>query len=363
MHSQELNIKKLKEAIETETKKCSNVFLIGHNSPDFDSVGSCIGLYEIIESLGKTAFIIIDDEESKIESGVKKIIDENHKNFSFCKKSTFERLVNAHSLLIVTDVNKKNMISVGDSLDKVSKIIIIDHHSEDENTIPTKYKFISLEVSSASEIVARLLSAFKVKPSKKVANFLLAGISLDTKRFKQNTTSKTHDVAEKLIDKGADINYVNNLFLEEFETFCRISNLIINGTIIKKYSDSLAPIQVSFTINRNQPHEIYLKEDYAKATDRMMKFNGIDAAFALGYVDEETVHISARGGKKVNVGRIMQEMHGGGNAQCAGGRIATQDIFQLEKELMDKIFCGISESEDDVIKPTVVKVKQLKKKS
>ena len=99
----------------------------------------------------------------------------------------------------------------------------------------------------------------KIKYSSRVANYLLAGISLDTKRFKQNTTSTTHDVAEKLLVRGADIDYVNNLFLEEFENYCRISNLIINGTIIKKYTDSLAPITVSFTLDRANPKTIYLK--------------------------------------------------------------------------------------------------------
>ena len=358
MNGQEL--KCLRDTLESEIKKSSNVFLVGHNSPDFDSIGSCIGLYTIAEQLGKKVYIIVDDEESKIEPGVKRIIDENKERFRFIKKEEFEKLVDKKSLLIVADVNKDYMVSVNDSFDKLRSIIVIDHHSEDEHTISTNKKFISTQVSSASEIVARLLSAFRMNYSKQVANFLLAGINLDTKRFKQNTTSKTHDVAEKLIDNGADIDYVNNLFLEEFESFCRISNLIVNGTVIKKYSDSLAPIQVSFTLNRNNPQGISPKEDYAKAADRMMKFNGIDASFALGFIEDGIVHISARGGKKVNVGKIMQAMHGGGTPQSAGGRIETNDIFQVEDELMEKINIGLSEEESIIEEPPVIKVKQIK---
>lgn len=354
-------IKKLKETLEKEIKKSSSVFIIGHNSPDFDSIGSCLGIYEIAKSLGKKSYIIVNDEESKIEPGVKKIIDQSRKSCHFITKKEYLQQANKQSLLIVTDVNKDHMISVGDCLDRVRDIIIIDHHTEDEHTINTVNKFISLESSSASEIVARVLSAFKLKYSKEVANYLLAGISLDTKRFKHNTTSKTHDVAEKLIDNGADIDYVNNLFLEEFDSFCRISNLIINGTIIRKFSeDSLSPIQVSFTLNRNHPQEIYIKEDYAKAADRMMKFNGMDASFALGYVDAENIHISARGGKRVNVGNIMKEMQGGGTAQSGGTRIQSDDIFKIEEELIAKIPLGLSE-EEDLVEPQVIKVKQILK--
>lgn len=356
------DFKNLKETIELEVKKSSNVFIVGHNSPDFDAIGSCIGLYWIVYSLGKKAYIIVDDDPSMIESGVKRIMEEYDEEFRFIRKSDFEKLKNKRSMLIVSDVNKSNMISVGDSLDSFKSIIIIDHHSENEYTIPTKNKFISTEVSSASEVVGRLLGMFKMKYPKKVANALLSGISLDTKRFKQNTSSKTHDVAEKLINNGADIDYVNSLFLEEFESFCRISNLIINGTTIKKYSeDLLAPIQVSFTLNRNNPHEVYLKEDYAKAADRMMKFYGIDASFTLGYVNDCEVHISARSGKKVDVSKVLNELGGGGNPTSAGCRIKTDDLLKVEKELMDKVSYGISEEEEIVEEPQVIKVKQVKK--
>ena len=355
-------IKELRSTLEDEIKKSSKVFIVGHNSPDFDAIGSAIGLSVFVESQGKKAFIIVDDEVSKIEPGVKKIIDSSREYFRYITKADFLKKSDKKSLLIVTDVNKKPMISVGDSLDRVGRVIIIDHHNEDETTIETEEKYISQEASSACEIVTRVLTSAKTPYSKDVANYLLSGISLDTKRFKQNTTDKTHEVAEKLLQNGADIDYVNNLFLEEFESYCRISNLIINGTIIKKYSESaLTPLQVSFTLNRNHPEHLYIKEDYAKAADRMMKFNGMDAAFTLGFVEPGIIHISARSGKRVNVGKIMKEMGGGGNAQSAGGRIESDNIFEVEEELMQKVPYGLSEEEEIIEEPPVIKVKQIKK--
>ncbi len=357
------DLKIMKDNLEAQLRKSSNVFIVGHNSPDFDSIGSAVGLYTIAEAHGKRAYIIVDDDDSRIEPGVKKMMDENMSKFRFIKKGAFEEIVNNNSLLIVTDVNKKHMISVGDQLDKVRAIYVIDHHNENEDSIDTPFFYNSPEASSASETVARLLMAMKIKYSKDVANFLFAGIRLDTERFKQNTTAKTYDVAKELIDRGADVDYVNNLFLQEFDSFCKISNLIINGTIIRKFSeDSLSPIQVSFTLNRNNPQQIYLKEDYAKAADRMMKFKGIDAAFAMGYVEDNVVHISARSGKRVNVGNIMRELQGGGNSQSAGTRLISDDIFQTEEELMSKISFGISDEENVVEKPQVIKVKQIRKR-
>lgn len=355
-------IRLLKEMLENGMKNSSKVFIIGHNSPDFDSIGSCLGLYILARHYNKNVFIIVDDDELKIEPGVKRIIEEVRDNIPIIKKSDYLELADKDSLLIVTDVNKKHMISVGDSLDKVGNIIVIDHHTEDQDSINTYKKCISLNVSSASEIVARVLGISRIRYPKNIANYLLAGISLDTNRFTQNTTSITHDVAEKLLYRGASIDDVNSLFLDELDSYCRIRGLIINGTIIKKYSDSLlSPIQVSFTLNRNQPDLIYLKEDYAKAADRMMKFKGIDAAFTLGFVDDGIIHISARSGKKVNVGKIMESMHGGGTRQSAGGRIQSNDLAQVESELMEKVPLGISVDDEIIIEPETVKVKQIKK--
>jgi len=354
-------MKQLKEQLESEIKRSSKVFIVGHDSPDFDSIGACVGLQALAAHYGKKSYIIVDDDEIKIEAGVKRILAENKGKFQVIKKKDYLELVDGKSLLLIADVNRIDRISIGDCLDKVRMTIIIDHHGEDELTIKSAKKYISTEVSSVSEIIARILNAQKIKYPASVANFLLAGISLDTHRFKQNTTSRTHDAAEKLIDHGADIDYVNSLFLEGFESYCRINNLIINGTIIKKYSESIAPIQISFTLNRTNPQCVYLKEDCAKAADRMLKFSGIDASFVLGYVDDNNVHISARGGKKVNVGRIMQELHGGGNAQSAAAKIKTDDILKLEEELMTKISLGISSDEEEVFQRGQI-VKQYKKK-
>lgn len=361
--SKAMSFKDFAASLEDEIKKSSRVFIIGHNNPDLDSIGSAIGIQHLVTSYGKKAYIVVDDDETKIESGTKRIIDENRKKYKIINKNMFKKLMDEEDspLLIMTDVNKKDMISLGDSLDSFKRIFIIDHHSTNEQTVSTRYMYINEDESSASEIVSKILLTKKIKLTPEVANALLTGISLDTKRFKQNTTPATHDVAEKLIDKGADIEYVNNLFLQDFETHCRIQNLIINGTIIKRLSESLlSPIQASFTFNRNNPLEEHVPEDYAKAADQMLKFAGVDASFVLGYVSPGVIHVSARGNKKVNVGKIMDEIGGGGNAQSAGARIETDDIQKLEDLILEKAMMVIGSDEKVLEEPQVVKVKQLK---
>ena len=67
------DFKDLRIALEKKIKNCSSVFIVGHDGPDFDSFGAAIGLSAIARNFNKKAYIIIDDEPTKIESGVKKL--------------------------------------------------------------------------------------------------------------------------------------------------------------------------------------------------------------------------------------------------------------------------------------------------
>ena len=352
------DVKKLREILESGIKNSSNVFIVGHNNPDFDSIGSSIGLARLVKEYNKDVYIIVDDLKLNLQSGIVTVMDSVKDDYKFIKKKDVDKLALKNSLLLVTDVNKRNMVSVGDMLDKFSNIVVIDHHTENEDSIITPYKFIDLGVSSSSEVVTRILNCSKIKYDANVANALLAGIELDTKRFRYNTSPKTHDAAEKLQINGANDDNISDLFLEEFDDFCRISNLIVNGTLIYNYSATLG---VSFTLNRNEPKEIYRVEDCAKSAVKMFSFKKIDAAFSLGYVSENEIHISARGNGRVDVSKVMMELGGGGNATCAGAKVESQDIFAVEKKIMDSVKVGVDPSEKLYKTPKLIRKKQLKR--
>ena len=352
------DVKKLREILESGIKNSSNVFIVGHNNPDFDSIGSSIGLARLVKEYNKDVYIIVDDLKLNLQSGIVTVMDSVKDDYKFIKKKDVDKLVLKNSLLLVTDVNKRNMVSVGDMLDKFSNIVVIDHHTENEDSIITPYKFIDLAVSSASEVVTRILNCSKIKYDANVANALLAGIELDTRRFRYNTSPTTHDAAEKLQINGANDDDISDLFLEEFDDYCRISNLIVNGTLIYKYSDTLG---VSFTLNRNEPKEIYRVEDCAKSAVKMFSFRKIDAAFSLGYVSDNEIHISARGNGRVDVSKVMMELGGGGNETCAGCKVESEDIFEVEKKLMDSVKMGVDPSEKLYKTPKLLRKKQVKR--
>ena len=360
MNGMSEKFKLLKEMIEILITTHSKVFIVGHDGADFDSIGSAVGLKTLSNILGKEAYIVINDNEETIDPGVKKIIEDHRADYNIITLKDYQKLKDNESLLIMTDVNKKSMISLKDNLNEFESIVIIDHHKEGEDTVNTGYKFISPDISSSSEIVAQILNSYKTKYNKDVANHLLAGIVLDTKRYTKNTTSKTHDVAEKLINKGADYDYVNRLFLMDFEVARKISNLIFynTNTLLEKYQYSMLQTNnISFTINREKPTTIYRKEEIAAAADNMLDFE-VDAAFVMGYIDSNTISISARSKANIDVSEIMKQMGGGGNQINAGCKIKSEDIFEVEKDLMSKVPFGfdLPEEIDVTDKPSIQKI-------
>ena len=132
-------MKSLKVLLEYLLKETSKVFIIGHKEPDFDSIGSSIGLQVLCSALGKEAYIIIDDPDIGMEPGVKKIRDESTGKYNMITLDEFHRLIDDNSLLIMTDVCKPHMTPIEQDLEKFKEILILDHHEEDQNTVNTPY--------------------------------------------------------------------------------------------------------------------------------------------------------------------------------------------------------------------------------
>lgn len=387
-------LKRLREVLIKSIEHSHQIFIVGHNTPDYDAIGASLGVATLAKELKRKSYIIVNDQPQELEPGVKKVMDDSKKEYHFINLEEFRKKSDRGSLLVVVDVNKRYLTSVQDDLDKVGKTIIIDHHQEDKFTIPAQYTYIDQQASSASEIVAQILHAKQIKYSKNIANYLLAGIILDTKRFQKNTTPTTLDTAEKLCRKGADYDAVNKLFISNFVEDDQIYSLIfgknvvdideasskeiiIANTHIQAYPQLFGEPTVSFTVNRVKPRTIYRQDGLAKTADKMLKY--ADMSFVLGYVSETDVGISARSKCEIDVGKLLGQLDiidfpignienqkltkiiksGGGNKQNAGGRITTNDIFSVEKFLMDSVLematpDEVIEHNEEIEKPVVL---------
>ena len=132
--------------------------------------------------------------------------------------SVFER-----SLVVLTDI--ANFERIGDKrYTKALDVVKIDHHPYSDNTGSVVY--VDTDVSSASEIIARIAIDNNLKISKMAANSLLTGIITDSGGFRfSGVNPNTFRITAKLVECGADIVELNK----------KISMVTFNELKIKGY--------------------------------------------------------------------------------------------------------------------------------
>lgn len=316
------NICELKKVLEEKINQCKQVILTGHIGVDFDSIASCIAMSQIVKKFKTDVYILYNDQETKVEPGVKQMIDSTNSTINYINNEEYKKIKSNNDLLITLDVSNIDILPCKEYLNNFKNIIVIDHHTENKNPIETNYNYILGEVSSTCEIITNLLISYKINFTKNIANYLLAGIYLDTDKYTKNCSSKTMNTVSKLLDRGADIVKVNEFFETDFESDRKVQDLVNKANFIT-YSIAICVADENVT---------YTKEELAKVADYLLRFKA-DAAFAAGYIDDELISISARSKGKVDVSKIMNIMGGGGNIYSAATKINSNELKEEGKKL------------------------------
>ena len=221
----------------------------------------------------------------------------------------------------MVDANKEKQVCCKEYLNDFKNIIIIDHHKVEDDTIDTKYKYIK-DVSSASEIIIELLYLNKINIVDDLANYLLAGINLDTNKYSVNCSYRTMELVSKLLKNGANTIKVNELFEEDFFSDRKIQELVSKATFI---TENIALCIADENVK-------YTKAELAKVADYLLKYK-IDAVFAAGFIDDEIISISARSKGKIDVSEVMKTLGGGGHIYSAATEIKNITFEEISKSL------------------------------
>lgn len=317
----------LKKKIEEKIVDAEKVIIIPHLNADFDAIGSALGVSYIIKKLKKNSFILFADALNDIDPGVKQIIEETKQEYAFIDKKKYETMASDKDLIIYVDVNKK-ILTCGIECNDKDRTIIIDHHEIGNGTIETDNSYIDIGCSSASEIITNLLDQFKYKIPQNLANYLYAGIYLDTAKLGKNCTHNTMRLCAKLLESGATIDKVNLLFKEEFVSDRRVQDLISKGTEFYNYTTAIVT---------GANDDEYTKIELAKVADYLLRY-GVDMSFAIGKVGNSTV-MSARSNGKIDIGIIASMLGGGGRIDAGAVNFNNDEMSpeDAEKKLIKTI--------------------------
>jgi len=316
-------------ALEKLIKESKKVMIMGHNNPDMDSIGSCLGIYRLSKALNTNAYIVVSDAAESI-SAFKEEMDRNpeYEDIVINKEVALEN-VDEDTLLVVVDTHKTNYVDAPELLDKVQNIVIIDHHRRSTDYIENAtLMFQEVYASSAAELVTELLQYAEAKVDLKTieAESLYAGIMMDTKNFTFKTGVRTFEAAAYLRRCGIDIIRVKKWFQSDLKSFNTIAGIVKKAEVV---NDTIA---ISTYEKKTKDASIIC----AKAADELLTISDITASFVLGKLGDK-VCISGRSIGDINVQVILEKLGGGGHITLAGAQVEGMTVEETKQELINRI--------------------------
>ena len=310
--------------------KAGNVLIMGHANPDFDAIGSCVGIARLCMFCGLSPRIIMNTASKNFRACTEKLLTiEDYKNVFISPEAGLD-MIQSDTLLIIVDANNFNILESSDIANNVANFIVIDHHRKvAEFDIEPLMALIDPSASSASELVTGILEQCLPNDTlyKEEANLLLSGIMVDTKNFVKTTGTKTFSAAMYLRGIGANSEIAETYFHEDFDDFMSEAKFNTNITM---YLDRIAITE------SNGSDPTFDRVAAAKAADRLLTVRGVDASFALVTIGDK-IHISARSNGKINVQLILEKMGGGGHFDSAAAAILGTDMKAVLYRLKDAI--------------------------
>ena len=312
-----------------------NVIVMGHKYPDFDAFASCIAILRLAKFCGVKAFIVCDKTTKTLAPCFSKIEGDPEYENVFIDKTEAQDMVRSDTLAVLVDVNNIDFCEAPDIVNTARDVVIIDHHRKTtEFKIQPKISYIEPSASSASELLCEFLEQIiPLKTLPKIeADFLLAGIFLDTKNFTHNTGVRTFSSAMYLRGEGANPLDARALFNMELEDFRSEASFETN---VVMYRSSIA-----LALNENEDNPPIARVNASRAADRLLSVDGVKASFALCRIGD-SVHISARSQGKINVQLILEKIGGGGHFDSAGAQLKGSTVpnaVSLLRAAIDEYF-------------------------
>ncbi|RFU67274.1 DHH family phosphoesterase [Peribacillus saganii] len=322
----------ISHAIKDIVLDSDKVIVMGHKFPDMDAIGSAIGIAKVAQLNNREAFIVVNFAE--IDMSVQRLMAEiRNKPELYARFITPEEaydMITDETLLVVVDTHRPSMVIDERLLNRIDKVVVIDHHRRGEEFIDQPLLvYMEPYASSTAELVTELLE-YQPKRSKVdmlEATALLAGIIVDTKSFTLRTGSRTFDAASYLRAQGADTVLVQKFLKEDVDTYIRRSKLIETVSFYRK----------GIAIAKGGPDQINNQVLIAQAADTLLTMDGVAASFAISKRDENMIGISARSLGDVNVQIIMESLGGGGHLTNAATQLTDISVDEAELRLIEAI--------------------------
>lgn len=298
--------------------------IVGHSIPDGDCIGSLLGLYLGLLSLGKRTRVFVQDQ-------VPVIYEYLHGAVDILRP---DQVGKPEPNLIYLDCSDKER--VGDTATTIlagqHHIMNIDHHQS--NTGFGDLNHVDEKVSSTAELVFDLLRHLQVEVNAAIANALYVGIFQDTGGFQHSsTTAATFRTAAALMEKGADLDAIkHNLFESK-----SIEELQLLALALRSINSSRDGNIVWMSLNYHDVANVGALNICPEGIiNNTLAIKGAQVGLLFRELSPGNIKVGFRSKGEIDVAALASRFGGGGHTRAAGAQL-TGTMEEVEREVVQAV--------------------------
>jgi len=308
------------EGFKEQLSKRQKIVITTHHKPDADALGSSLGLAGYLEKKGHNVTVVAPTdypEFLKWMVGEDKVV-----NYEDSDKVQTEELVLGADMVFCLDFSSLHRINeLGEIVRKSSAVkVLIDHHLEPERF--ADYELWDTDACATAELIYKLIVDFLNDGhliDTGIAEALYAGIMTDTGSYRNNnTSSSSHIISGRLIEKGADAYKISKLIYDN-NSINRIKfiGFALNErlTVLPELSTAFFAISADDLVRFDSQ-----TGDTEGLVNYALSIKGIKLAAVI--IDRtEAVKMSFRSAGEFSVNEFARKyFSGGGHRNAAGGK-------------------------------------------
>ena len=309
------------DEILVEMKKAENICIMGHENPDGDAIGSCLGFYSVLKNMGKNVKVLL------------KKVPENFKFLPGYDEINEFPTIEKFDLAIALDcADLKRIPSDFTKCFETADVKIeFDHHIS--NTMFADYNIVDNRAPACAQILVESFDYLEIELTKDIMTCLLTGIITDTGGFKNSNISvDCFEIAERALEMGINLSKIYN------QSLLKISrNRFEAQKVAMDRMEFFADGRICFTyITLEDYKNLNLKAgDHEGIVEIGRNIENVEVSIFL-HEQEKGFKISLRSNDYVNVSDVCSVFGGGGHVRAAGAN-TTMSIEEAKNTLVREI--------------------------
>lgn len=318
------------EILRKKISQAQQIVISSHVGPDGDAIGSSLGLWHYLQTLGKKAYIIVPNEFPNFLKWLPNSADIIV--FDAEEEKAKELTANA-DLMFCLDYNEPHRTAqYSETLSQAKAYkVLIDHHIGN----PT-WQDLNLSVVGASSTcelvyhtIVKLAGAEVI--DKNMAQSLYTGLLTDTGNFQyQATTAEVHRIAGHLIEKGVQPNIIHDHINNSYDE----NRLKFFGFCISKKMNIIAEKEVAYVmVSSNEMKKYNIGVGGTEGlVNEPMKISNIKVSI-LCKQDQGKIKMSFRSKGDIDVSKFASTYFEGGGHKNASGGVSYLTMEETKKKL------------------------------